>query len=167
MGRTLVSTRLRQDLENLAFIVNSAPQIRPLATNSNKDLVKMPGSGRSNSAGSDVGGNRRSEFQNPSPDRFIADIDPAFGQHFLDVAKAQRKTKVEPNRPVDDCGRKPVARVGNLAHSNTITGRQADRRVNVTMPQRHCPPFGRCEALPPAALPSVADFDTNAGRAAD
>ena len=40
----LVSVGLSQDFKNLAFIVNSAPQICPLATNSNKDLIKMPGS---------------------------------------------------------------------------------------------------------------------------
>jgi hypothetical protein len=31
--------------------------------------------------------------------------------------------------------RKSVACVGNLSHSTTNTGRQADRRVNVTMPK--------------------------------
>ena len=58
-GCALVPARLGQDLQNLTFIVNCAPQIRPLATNSNKDLIKMPGSRRLNSARSDVGSNRR------------------------------------------------------------------------------------------------------------
>ena len=35
-GRTLFPARLGQDLKNLAFIVNSAPQIFPLATNADK-----------------------------------------------------------------------------------------------------------------------------------
>jgi hypothetical protein len=126
---------LRQDLENLAFIVNRAPQICPLATNSDKDLVKMPGSRRSNSARSDVGGNRRTEFQNPSADRFIAHVDPSFCKHFLNVTKAQREAKVEPDGSLDYRWRKSVACVGNLSHSTTNTGRQADRRVNVTMPK--------------------------------
>ena len=41
-GRTLVSARLGQDFKNLAFIVYGALQICSLATNSDKDLVKMP-----------------------------------------------------------------------------------------------------------------------------
>ena len=133
-GCALVPARLRQDLENLAFIVNRAPQICPLATNSDKNLIKTPGSRRLNSAGSDVGGDCRTELQDPTADRFIADIDPAFGQHFLDVAKAQRKAKVEPDGSLDYRWRKSVACVGNHSHSTTNTGRQADRRVNVTMP---------------------------------
>jgi hypothetical protein len=58
------------------------------ASNADKNLIKMPGSRRLNSAGSDVGGDWRTELQDPAADRFIADIDPAFGQHFLDVPKA-------------------------------------------------------------------------------
>jgi hypothetical protein len=100
-GCALVPARLGQDLQNLTFIVNCAPQIHPLATNSNKDLIKMPGSRRLNSAGSDVGGNRRTEFQNPPADRFIADINASFGKHFLNVTKTQRKAKVEPDGPLN------------------------------------------------------------------
>jgi hypothetical protein len=100
-GRTLAPALLRQDLENLAFIVNCAPQIRPLATNSNKDFVKMPDSRRSNPAGSNTGGNRRAEFQHPSADRFIAHIDPMLCKHFLNVTKTQREANVEPDGPLD------------------------------------------------------------------
>ena len=32
---------------------------------------------------------------------FIADIDPTFCQHFLDVSKAQRKAKIEPDCTLD------------------------------------------------------------------
>ena len=100
-GRALVPARLRQDLKNLTVIVNCAPEICPLATNSNKDLVKVPGSRRPNPAGSDVSGNRRAEFQNPSSDRFIADINASFCKHFLNVTIAQREAKVEPNGSLD------------------------------------------------------------------
>jgi hypothetical protein len=79
---------LGQDFKNLALIVYSTPQICPLATNADKNLIKMPDSRRLNSAGSMVGSDCRTKFQDPAADRFIADIDPAFGQHFLDVPKA-------------------------------------------------------------------------------
>ena len=32
-----------QDLKNLSFIIYGAPQIGPLATNADKNLIKMPG----------------------------------------------------------------------------------------------------------------------------
>ena len=44
MGRSFVPARLGQDFKNFAFIVDSAPQICPLATNADKNLIKMPGS---------------------------------------------------------------------------------------------------------------------------
>jgi hypothetical protein len=94
----------------------------------------MPGSRRLNSAGSDVGGNRRTEFQNPTADCFIAHIDPALGKHFLDVPKAQWKSKIEPDGSLNYGGRKSVACVRYFSHSKTIICRDADRRVNVTMP---------------------------------
>jgi hypothetical protein len=100
-GRALVPARLRQDLENLTFIVDCAPEICPLATNSNKYLVKKPGSRRSNPARSNVGGNRRAEFENPSADSFVAHIDPTFCNHFPNVTIAQREAKVEPNGSLD------------------------------------------------------------------
>ena len=43
-SRTFVSARLGQDFKNLALIVNGTPQICPLATNANENLIKMPGS---------------------------------------------------------------------------------------------------------------------------
>jgi hypothetical protein len=94
----------------------------------------MPGSRRPNSARSDVSGNRRTELQDPAADRFIADIDPTFCKHFLNITIAQRKAKVETDGSLDYRWWKSVAFVGNLSHSTTNTGRQADRRVNVTMP---------------------------------
>ena len=89
---------------------------------------------RSNHAGSDVGGNCRTEFQNPSANGFIAYINTVFCQQFLDVPKAQRKAKMEPDHPPDYCRRKSMMCVGYIAHSRTITCRSADRRANVTMP---------------------------------
>jgi hypothetical protein len=94
-------TRPRQHLKNLAFIVNSAPKARPLAINANEDLIKMLDSQRSHPAGSHPGCDRRSKLQNPSMDRFIADTNAAFVKHVLDVSKAQRKAKAEPDGPLE------------------------------------------------------------------
>ena len=87
-GCTLVPAPLGQDLKNLALIVYGTLQICSLANNAGKDLIKMPGSRRLNPAGSAICGNGRTELQDPVPDRFIADIDPAFCQHFLNVSEA-------------------------------------------------------------------------------
>ena len=65
----------------------------PLATNTDKNFIKMPCSCRLSSAGSDISGNRRTELQNPALDRFIADNDPSFRQYFLDVPKKSVESK--------------------------------------------------------------------------
>ena len=71
-GRTLVSPRLGKDFKNLAFVIYSAPEISPLATNANKDLIKMPCRRRPWPVGSDIGCKRRTKFQYPSAYSFIA-----------------------------------------------------------------------------------------------
>ncbi len=74
----------------------------------------MPGSRRSNSAGSDVWGNRRAEFHFPSMDRIIACIDPVISQHILHIPKTRRKAKAEPDSTIDHCDWEAVAGIGNL-----------------------------------------------------
>lgn len=120
-SRAFVSARLGQDFKNFALIVFGTPKICPLTTNADKNLIKMPGSRRINSAGPDVGGNHRAKFQNPAAHGIIPDINATFRQHFLDVPKTQRKAKIQPNRKMDYCRWKSEAGIGNLTHSHTIT----------------------------------------------
>jgi hypothetical protein len=54
-------------------------------------------------------GEQRSKLQDPSPDRFIGDIQPALGQQILDIAKAEGEVNVQPNRMPDDVRRGLVA----------------------------------------------------------
>ena len=100
-SRALVSPGLGENFKKLAFVVNGAPKINPLTTDADKNLIKMPGSRRLNSARPDLCRDRWLEFQYPAADGFIADIDPALCLHFLDIPKAQRKAKIEPDRPLD------------------------------------------------------------------
>jgi hypothetical protein len=129
-----LSLRNVEDLLHERGLDVSHPQVGLLATNADKNLIKMPGFRWLNSAGSDVGGNRRTEFQNPTADCFIAHIDPTLGKHFLDVPKAQRKSKIEPDSSLNYGGRKSVACVRYFSHSKAIICRDDYRRVNVTMP---------------------------------
>jgi hypothetical protein len=50
-----------------------------------------------------------SELQDPSPHRFVGDIQPTLREQVFDVAIAQRETEIEPNRVPDNRWRKPVA----------------------------------------------------------
>ena len=81
--------------------------------------------------------NRRAELQHPTPHRFIGDVELALGEQFLHVAVAQREAEIEPDRVLDDLGRKTMAAIAERSHAATLTLRAAlARPVSVTKPQR-------------------------------
>jgi len=51
------------------------------------------------------------EFQHPASHRLIGDFEAALDEEILDIAVAQGEAKIQPNRMLDDRGRKPVATV--------------------------------------------------------
>ena len=57
-----------------------------------------------------------SEFQHPTPDGFVGDVEPALGEEFLDVAIAQREAQIEPDRMLDDHRRNAVAPIRDFGH---------------------------------------------------
>ena len=50
----------------------------------------------------------RAELQNPSPDHFVGDLDPALHDQLFDFPKSQIKARVQPNRVGDDLWRESV-----------------------------------------------------------
>jgi hypothetical protein len=54
-------------------------------------------------------GEQRSELQNPSPHRFVGDIQTALRKQIFDVAIAEREAHIKPNGGPDDRGGKLVA----------------------------------------------------------
>jgi hypothetical protein len=65
-GRAAVSPALKQHVEDLAFVIDRAPQIHPLASNLDHHLVKVPAIARPRSALPQPSRNHRSEFQHPT-----------------------------------------------------------------------------------------------------
>ena len=54
-------------------------------------------------------GEQRAEFQHPSPDGLVGEVQPALGEQILDIAEAQGEAKVQPHRVSDDVRRELVA----------------------------------------------------------
>ena len=97
--------------------------------------------------------NRRAELQHPTPHRFIGDVEPALGEQFLHVAVAQREAEIEPDRVLDDLGRKTMAAIAERSHAATLTLRAAVARpVSVTTPARRLPAKFRDARLLRASL---------------
>jgi hypothetical protein len=84
----LVSLRLNQHIENLAFGVDGAAQIDHAASDFQKDFVQMPSRVRLGAAFAQVRRDHGPEMIHPAADCFVGDNDPAFRQQILDVAKA-------------------------------------------------------------------------------
>jgi hypothetical protein len=57
------------------------------------------------------------EFEPPAPDRFVGQVEPAFGKQFLDIALAQGEAEIEPNCVLDDARREAVAAVRERSHA--------------------------------------------------
>ena len=78
--RQLVAPALNQHVENLALVIDGAPQIHPFAGNPDHHLVEVPSIARAWAASPQLSGNLRAEFQNPAPHRFVGDIEPSLSQ---------------------------------------------------------------------------------------
>ena len=85
----------------------------------------------------------RSEFQHPTPNGFIRDVEPPLDEEFLDVPIAQREAQVEPDGMLHDHRRKAVATVGDFSHRARLPLALLPRhQVILTKPLAHVAPLG-------------------------
>ena len=101
--------RLHQEIENFAFIVDRAPEPEPPTCNRDHHFVEMPPRGWPWTSMAKFSGEQRPELQDPSPHRFIGDIQTALREQIFDVAIAECETDIEPNSLPDDRRRELVA----------------------------------------------------------
>jgi hypothetical protein len=141
--RPSVAPALNQHVEDLAFMVDGTLEIHAYTGDPDHHLVQMPSIAWPRPTLAQPSRNRRAELQHPTPHRFIGDIEPALGEQFLHVAVAQRKAEIEPDRVLDDLGRKTMAAIAEWSHAATLTLRTAlARPVSVTKPASPVPPGG-------------------------
>ena len=100
--RVLVAAALHQHIENLALVIDRAPQVHPLAGDANHHLIEVPPVARSWAAPSKPAGEPGPELQNPPPHGFIGNLQASLGQKLLDVAVAQGEPEIKPDRVLDD-----------------------------------------------------------------
>ena len=108
-GRAPIASRLDEDVNHVAVLVHGAPQILPSALDRHEQLIQIPGVAHSPASAPQPPRVVGSEGLAPLPDRLAVDGDPAFGEKILDIAKAEPKAMVEPDRVTDDLGREAVA----------------------------------------------------------
>ncbi len=126
---------LNQKVEHLAFVVDRSPQPMFPATDFDDHLIEMPASARSRATTLKIASDQPPEFQEPAPDRLIRNVDATLGQQILDIAKRQGEPSVEPNRVLDNHGRKAMSLEGYRCHAVTVTAPdRSGHLLNVSMP---------------------------------
>jgi hypothetical protein len=108
-GCSLVASSLHEQVENLAFVVNRAPEPELPARNHHGHLVEMPSRRWARASAPKFSGEQRSELQDPSPHRFVGDFQTALRQQIFDIAIAERETQIQPNGVPDNRRRKLMA----------------------------------------------------------
>src|SRR4029077_10250952 len=84
-GRRPVSTTLDQDLEDLAFVIDGTPQIHVLARDPDDHFVEMPAIARSLTAPSQTRSDSRSEFEHPTANALVGEVEATLGKQLLDI----------------------------------------------------------------------------------
>ena len=115
-GRASISPALKQHVPDLAFVVDRAPEIHVVAGDPDHHLVEVLVIARPRTALSQPSRNHRAEFQHPTADALIGEVEPALQQQLLDVAIAQGEAQMEPNCVWDRVGGKRCRRyeIGNI-----------------------------------------------------
>lgn len=105
----MVASSLDDQVQNLAFIIDGSPDVHAPTSDVRGHLVQMPSRRRLGSAALEVARDLGAELDRPAADRLVADLDPALGEQFLDVPKAEREAEVEPYSVADRVSREPMA----------------------------------------------------------
>src|SRR5215211_5408894 len=120
-GCAAVASTLEQHVEDLAFVVDRAPEIHPLAGDPDHHLVEMPAIAWPRTALPQPSRDHRAEFQNPAADALVGQVEPALRKQLLDVAIAQGEAQVKPSGVLDHNRWEPVPAIRNRKHSSQLT----------------------------------------------
>jgi hypothetical protein len=85
----------------------------------------MPAITRSRTAPSQSSGDRRSEFEHPTANALVGNVEPALGKQLLNIAIAQAEPEVQPDGMLDDERRKAMPTIRERMHALAAYGRSA------------------------------------------
>src|SRR5216684_6814739 len=85
-GRAAVAPSLKQHVEDLAFVVDRAPEIHPFAGDPDHHLVQVPAIAWPRTALPQPSRDYRAEFQHPTADTLVGEVEPTPRKQLLDIA---------------------------------------------------------------------------------
>jgi hypothetical protein len=117
-----IATRLDQNVDHIAVLVDRTPEILTLASNGDEELVQVPRVAQPTFSPLQPAGVIASELPAPLADGLVGDGDAPLRQEVLHVSQAQAKPEIEPDGVADDLGREPVSVVARSwrAHPGSL-----------------------------------------------
>ncbi len=115
-----VAPSLNEEIQNLAFIVHSAPEPIVLPLDDDHHLIEVPMIAGLRAGTAQIGGDDRPELQEPAAHGLVGDIQAPLGEHLLNIAVTQSEPGVQPDRMADDIGWEAVTLKGELAHRASL-----------------------------------------------
>ena len=103
-----ITTRLDEDI---TILIYRAPEVLAFALYLHENLVQVPRVTETTLSTLQSPSVFRPELDAPKSDRFIGNGDAALSQKILDIAQAQSKSVVQPDRMADDFERKSISAV--------------------------------------------------------
>ena len=103
----LASSHRNERLQELAFVIDSAPKMAALTIDLHEDLVEVPAPFRVGAHSvaplpPDLDGEHRAETAPSEPDRFVADVYAAFMEQVLDVSERRWQPEIHHYSKTDD-----------------------------------------------------------------
>ena len=106
--RSSATSGLDQEVEHLALVVYRPPQPVITATDLDNHFVEVPTRTGTRTAAAKIARDQSAELQEPASNRFARNFDATLGQQILDITKRKREPGVEPDRMLDNLGRKAM-----------------------------------------------------------
>jgi hypothetical protein len=109
LGRLLVTSALDEDIEDMAVLVDGAPEIVTGAVDRQEYCIEMPRVARPGTPAAQLVGISLPKRPAPRAHRVVRPQHAALGHELFDIAIAQAKAEVQPDTVADDLGREPMA----------------------------------------------------------
>jgi len=108
-GSSLGPLFRHQDVESIAVLIDSTPEIELLSLNLHEDFIDEPSIAQPALLSSDRSGIFRPELQAPVSNCLVRDGNATLGEEIFDITEAERKPMIEPHSVADDFRWKAVA----------------------------------------------------------
>ena len=115
--RTPVPTGLYEDIDHIAILINSPPQILSLTVDFDEDFVQMPCIAEPTLSSSQLASVVRTELPAPLSHGFVRHDDTSFGKQIFDLPETQTELIIGPHSVADDFRWKTMPEVaGSMTH---------------------------------------------------